>query len=37
MSNIIRRTIRTYLIETANTEPTYLRAREIVRNLDVSP
>ncbi|UHQ99249.1 hypothetical protein HYG81_25775 (plasmid) [Natrinema zhouii] len=37
MSNISRQTVRAYLVETADTEPTYLRAREIVHDLDASP
>jgi predicted transcriptional regulator len=37
MSNISRKTVRRYLVETASTEPTYLRAREIASDLDGSP
>ncbi|MFC6723035.1 hypothetical protein ACFQE1_01240 [Halobium palmae] len=37
MSNITRQTVRAYLVETADTEPTYLRAREIANDLDGSP
>ena len=37
MSNISRQTVRRYLVETASSEPTYLRAREIVTDLDGSP
>ena len=37
MSNISRRRVRAYLVETADTEPTYLRAREIASDLDGSP
>lgn len=37
MSNIPRRTVRTYLIEVADTEPTYLRGREVASDLDSSP
>ncbi|SFG96237.1 hypothetical protein SAMN04488063_3429 [Halopelagius inordinatus] len=37
MSNISRQSVRRYLVETADSEPTYLRAREIASDLDVSP
>ena len=37
MSNISRQTVRRYLVETADAEPTYLRAREIASDLDGSP
>ncbi|WP_420841102.1 DUF7123 family protein [Halorutilus salinus] len=37
MSNISRKTVRRYLVETASTEPTYLRAREIASDIDGSP
>lgn len=37
MSNISRQTVRRYLVETADSEPTYLRAREIASDLDGSP
>ena len=37
MSSISRHTVRAYLVETADTEPTYLRARDIASDLDGSP
>jgi Mn-dependent DtxR family transcriptional regulator len=37
MSNISRQTVRRYLVETADSEPTYLRARDIASDLDGSP
>ncbi|TKR25127.1 DUF7123 family protein [Natronomonas salsuginis] len=37
MSNISRRAVHTYLVETADTEPTYLRARDIASDLNGSP
>lgn len=37
MSNISRETVRSYLAETADAEPTYLRAREIASDLGESP
>ena len=37
MSSISRRTVHAYLVETADTEPTYLRARDIASELDGSP
>jgi hypothetical protein len=37
MSKISRRTVRKYLVKTASTEPTYLRAREITGGLNGSP
>ncbi len=37
MSTVSRRTIRAYLVNRADTEPTYLRAREIASDLDGSP
>ncbi|WP_425504264.1 DUF7123 family protein [Saliphagus infecundisoli] len=37
MSNITRQMVRTYLLEIAETEPTYIRAHEIARDLDASP
>ncbi|WP_449271458.1 DUF7123 family protein [Halobaculum saliterrae] len=37
MSNISRQTVRRYLVETAGSEPTYLRACEIAGDLDGSP
>lgn len=37
MSNITRQTVRAYLVERADTEPTYLRARDIASELDGSP
>lgn len=37
MSNISRQSVRRYLVETADSEPTYLRAREIASDLDGSP
>jgi hypothetical protein len=37
MSNVTRQTVRAYLVETADTEPTYLRARDIASELDGSP
>lgn len=37
MSNISRQTVHAYLVETASSEPTYLRAREIANDLDASP
>ncbi|MDS0261807.1 hypothetical protein DVK05_15310 [Halorubrum sp. Atlit-8R] len=37
MSSISRRTVHAYLVETADTEPTYLRARDIASDLDGSP
>ncbi|MBX0296595.1 DUF7123 family protein [Haloarcula nitratireducens] len=36
MSSISRRTVHAYLVETADTEPTYLRARDIASDLDGS-
>lgn len=37
MSDVSRQTVRAYLRETASAEPTYLRAREIARDLGGSP
>ena len=37
MSSISRRTVHAYLVETVDTEPTYLRARDIASDLDESP
>ncbi|WP_419181074.1 DUF7123 family protein [Haloarcula halobia] len=37
MSNISRQTVQRYLVETASSEPIYLRAREIASDLDGSP
>lgn len=37
MSNVTRQTVRAYLVETADTESTYLRARDIASELDGSP
>jgi hypothetical protein len=37
MSNISRRAVHAYLVETADTEPTYLRARDIGSDLNGSP
>ncbi|WP_423747321.1 DUF7123 family protein [Haladaptatus sp. SPP-AMP-3] len=37
MSNVTRQTVRAYLVERADTEPTYLRARDIASELDGSP
>jgi hypothetical protein len=37
MSNVTHQTVRAYLVETADTEPTYLRARDIASELDGSP
>ncbi|WP_458186599.1 DUF7123 family protein [Haladaptatus sp. NG-WS-4] len=37
MSNISRQTVHSYLVETASSEPTYLRASEIAKELDASP
>lgn len=37
MSNVSCRTVRAYLVNRADTEPTDLRAREIVSDLDGSP
>ncbi|MDB9234662.1 hypothetical protein PN419_14530 [Halorubrum ezzemoulense] len=37
MSSISRCTVHAYLVETADTEPTYLRARDIASELDGSP
>jgi hypothetical protein len=37
MSNILHQTVRAYLVETADTEPTYLRACDIASDLDGSP
>ncbi|WP_425498405.1 DUF7123 family protein [Halogeometricum salsisoli] len=37
MSSISRRTVHAYLVEIADTEPTYLRARDIASDLDGSP
>lgn len=37
MSNISRQTVHAYLVETASSEPTYLRAREIASDLNGSP
>lgn len=37
MSNLSRQTVHAYLVETASSEPTYLRAREIAKELDASP
>lgn len=36
VSGLSRRTVRAYLIGTADTEPTYLRARDIADDLDAS-
>ena len=37
MSSISRRMVHAYLVENADTEPTYLRARDIASDLDGSP
>ncbi len=37
MPNVTRQTVRAYLVERADTEPTYLRARDIASELDGSP
>lgn len=37
MTNVSRQSVREYLVEVAESEPTYLRAREIARDLDSSP
>ncbi|MCD2203741.1 DUF7123 family protein [Halobacterium sp. KA-6] len=37
MSAISRRTVHAYIVEKADTEPTYLRARDIASDLDGSP
>lgn len=37
MSNITRQMVRAYLLKRADTEPTYLRAREIASDLGGSP
>jgi len=37
MSDISRHTVRRYLVDTATSEPTYLRAHEIASDLDGSP
>jgi predicted transcriptional regulator len=37
MSTLSRQTVRAYLVGTADTEPTYLRARDIADDLDASP
>ncbi|RDZ55910.1 hypothetical protein C5B91_19585 [Haloferax sp. Atlit-10N] len=37
MSDISCHTVRRYLVDTATSEPTYLRAHEIASDLDGSP
>ncbi|WP_135666913.1 DUF7123 family protein [Halorhabdus rudnickae] len=37
MSDISRHTVRRYLVKTASSEPTYLRAHEIASDLGGSP
>jgi hypothetical protein len=37
MSTLSRQTVRKYLVDTAASEPTYLRARDVASDLDGSP
>lgn len=37
MSNISRQRVHAYLVETASSEPTYFRARDIASELEASP